>query len=869
VSLADYRRKRDFGRTPEPAGKAGTGGKRDKKGTGQFVIQKHDATQLHYDFRLELDGVLKSWAIPKGPSLDPKERRLAVEVEDHPLDYGAFEGVIPEGEYGGGTVLLWDRGRWQPEGDPRQGLRKGHLKFRLEGEKLHGGWALVRMRRREDEKKDNWLLIKEADEEARPLRRGDVLKQRPESVDSGRSLGEIADTAAERGEVWSAGGAAAKPGKLARAGKKTPPKKRAAKRTRAASSNRLPPFVAPQLATLAAEVPKGDDWLFELKLDGYRIEAAVAGGHAKLLTRNAKDWTAKFPVVAAAVAKLPVASALLDGEVVALAADGRSSFQALQNALRPEAGAERTALVYFVFDLLHLDGDDLTGRPLAERKDLLHRLLGRGTGATARYNDHIAEEGAAFYRQACRLGVEGVVAKRASAPYRPGRGTDWLKVKCIQRQELVIGGFTAPKGTRSDLGALLLGVYDGDELRFAGKVGTGFDAASLRDLRRRLQPLARKRPPFAAPPRGADARGVQWVEPKLVAEVAFTEWTADGHLRHPSFQGLREDKPARQVRRERPAPPPKAKKSKKSATPRKEEATDTVAGIHLTHPDRVLYPEQGVTKLDLARYYEAAADWILPHLAGRPLSLVRCPQGSGKACFYQKHLREGAPDAVRAVTIAEEDGGKEPYPYVNDLAGIVALVQIGVLELHGWGAKIANLEHPDRLVFDLDPDPSVGWERVAEAALLLRERLAELRLESFVQTTGGKGLHVFVPLSPRRSWDEVKAFARALAESVVAAAPDRYLSKASKAARKGKIFIDWLRNGRGATAIVPYSTRARAGATVATPLDWKELDRTQPLDLSVKTVPARLAALRADPWEGFWKLRQSLRADVLRKLKVE
>ncbi|HXU44503.1 MAG TPA: DNA ligase D, partial [Thermoanaerobaculia bacterium] len=500
-----------------------------------------------------------------------------------------------------------------------------------------------------------------------------------------------------------------------------------------------------------------------------------------------------------------------------------------------------------------------------------------------RYNDHVEGQGEAFYRQACKLGVEGIVAKRRDAPYRSGRGGDWLKVKCLARQELVIGGFTAPQGSRSGLGALLVGVYRDRKLRFAGKVGTGFDAATLADLTRRLKPLARATPPFDDPPRGAEARGVTWVDPELVAEVAFTEWTDDGRLRHPSFQGLREDKPAREVEQEKPAPVTastsrsgKARKARKEVpaaasrktirNPAPEKGEPVVAGVTLSHPERVLYAEQGVTKLDLALYYQAVERFILPHLAGRPLTLVRCPQGRQKGCFYQKHLGEGMPAAVRSVAIREGDGGEEPYPYVEDLAGLVSLVQIGVLELHGWGASAGDLERPDRLVFDLDPDPAVPWPRVVQAAQLVRKGLAEIGLACFVQTTGGKGLHVVAPLSRRRSWPEIKEFARAFAEGIVRGAPDLYVSKASKAARAGKIFIDWLRNARGATAILPYSTRARPGATVATPLAWAELPGVHPDELTVETVPARLAKLRKDPWGDFPTARQTIRAETFRAL---
>ncbi|HEV7669741.1 MAG TPA: DNA ligase D [Thermoanaerobaculia bacterium] len=880
MGLDEYRRKRRFDRTPEPSGKVAKGkaGKKGDRPAGRFVVQKHGATRLHYDFRLESEGVLKSWAVPKGPSLDPEERRLAVEVEDHPLEYGSFEGIIPKGEYGGGTVLLWDQGRWHPEGDAAAGWQKGHLKIHLDGEKLKGGWNLIRLKG--DEEKPNWLLIKERDETARPHSEGDILDERPESVESGRTLEEIAESpdrvwSSKTGEVKTvkkaARKAASKSGKAIQKTEKPAPKTASRSRKRSGSP---PKPVAPQLATLVAEPPEGGGWLFEIKLDGYRILASVGGGEAKLTSRNGKDWTDRFPTVAEALSRLPVDSALLDGEVVAIDEKGRTSFQKLQNALRSDHQAN---LAYFVFDLLHLDGKDLTGLPLSERKDALRELLEAAGEDVLHFNDHVEGKGAAFFRQACELGVEGILAKESEAPYRGGRGTSWLKIKCLGRQEVVIGGFTAPKGSRSNLGALLVGVYRDGDLQFAGKVGTGFDHETLADLHDRLKPLVRKTPPFVDPPKGASARDVTWVDPKLVAEVAFTEWTDDGRLRHPSFQGLREDKMASEVKQEEPEPTasaaakPRTKKATPPAAERPAPAKTTkgdpeVAGVRLSHPDRVLYPEQGVTKLDLARYYEAVERWILPHLSKRPLTLVRCPEGRRKQCFYQKHYREGMPKSIRSVPIHEEGGNQEPYLHVDDLAGVVGLVQFGVLELHGWGALIDDVERPDRLVFDLDPDPSVPWPRVIETAELVRGGLTDLGLESFVQTTGGKGLHVVSPLKRGRPWEEVKDFARAFAERLVGIAPDRYISKASKAARTGKIFIDWLRNARGATAIVPYSTRAREGATVATPLSWQELKKASPSDFTVATIPARLARLKKDPWEGFWTTRQTIRAEALRAL---
>jgi bifunctional non-homologous end joining protein LigD len=886
MGLADYRRKRNFDKTAEPRGAGAARAARRR--APRFVVQKHDASHLHYDFRLEAGGVLKSWAVPKGPSLDPRERRLAVEVEDHPLEYGDFEGTIPAGEYGGGTVLLWDRGRWIPHGDPAAGLRAGKLEFELEGEKLRGAWKLVRLRPRESEDKPAWLLIKAKDAEARASGAPDLLEERPESVATGRDLPEIAGATGRGRRVWRSGRAAAR--RSARA--TTPPR---------AESASAAPIEAPraasapgaQLATLVGAPPAGEGWIHELKLDGYRVLSSVgaprgrrrgAARAARLVSRNGLDWTERFEGLAAALASLPVRSALLDGEVVALTDDGKTSFEALQRALR-----ERAELTYFLFDLLHLDGRDLAGEPLVERKRRLRELLERVDDPRLRYTDHVEGPGDEIFARACRLGAEGMISKRADAPYRPGRGRDWLKVKCVQRQEVVIGGFTEPEGSRTGFGALLVGVHEDGELRYAGKVGTGFDAAALGDLRRRLARLERRAPPFVDPPRGAEARSAHWVAPRLVAEVRFLEWTAAGALRHPVYEGLREDKDPREVRRESPvaaaatpkrtgrARPARGKKPGRGRSPASSGAPSPgvagapveVAGVALSHPERVLYPEQGVTKADLARYFESVADWILPHVAGRPLTLVRCPQGRARTCFYQKHAREGLPRAVRSIELRESGGKDEPYLYVDDLEGLVGLVQIGVLELHLWGARVDAVERPDRLVFDLDPDPSIGFAELADAARLVRETLAGVGLESWLKTTGGKGLHVVVPIARRSSWDDAKAFARALAEAVARRQPERFLTKASKAARKGRIFLDWLRNARGATAVAPYSTRARPGAPVATPLDWRELEAGDPRAAwTLATVPDRLRGLGPDrdPWRGMASARQAPSRAALRSL---
>ncbi len=901
------------------------------------MIQKHAARNLHYDFRLEMDGVLKSWAVPKGPSLDPHEKRLAVQVEDHPIEYGGFEGIIPAGEYGGGTVLLWDRGTWSSqEGEPLAAWQAGKLKLELAGDKLRGGWTLVRMHgARAGENRENWLLIKENDATALPGSADAVVREQTASVASGQTIEEIA---ADPPRVWGADGAT----ELVRdaalgAGKrrlaKTAGKRRAAKtagRRRAAKAGpaaagktaasgragpgrlpaglasevpgarrgALPRTVAPELATLVATPPAGAEWLHEIKLDGYRAICEIKGGRARLLTRHGKDWSDRFAPAAAAAARLPVETAVLDGEVTVLRPDGKTSFQALQESIGDggAAGADGGAMVYFVFDLLYLDGYDLRPAPLAARKEALRRLLAAAIGGrdgdgdgTIRFSDHVAGKGEDFFRHACGYGLEGIVSKRADRPYHAGRSKQWLKVKCLQRQEMVIGGFTDPEGARAGLGALLLGVYEGERLVYAGKVGTGFTAAVLLDLRRRLERLERRTPAFANPPRGAEARGAHWVAPRLVCEVAFSEWTRDGNLRHPAYQGLREDKDAHEVRRELPAAlpaaaEPPARRAPAATTAKTATATHAtaamarragparsgragvtaVAGVRLTHPDKVLFPGVGLTKLDLAVYYERIADWILPILAGRPLVLVRCPDGQGGECFYQKHLTPQFPEPVLRVPI--EEGGKTvSYAAVDSPAGLVSLVQMGVLEVHVWGAHRDQVERPDYAVLDLDPDVGLPWERVVEAAIEVRDLLAATGLRSFLKTTGGKGLHVVLPLARRHTWDELKAFTRAVVDGLVASRPDRYTANPLKARRQGRIYVDYLRNSRGATSIAAYSCRSRSGAPVSTPLAWEELAGDVRADtFTVSNLPERLASLAADPWRELSTVKQSITAAMKR-----
>jgi bifunctional non-homologous end joining protein LigD len=765
--LATYNAKRDFTKTAEPAGKVA-------QAEGNiFMVQKHAATRLHYDLRLELDGVLKSWAVTRGPSLDPADKRLAVRTEDHPLSYATFEGTIPKDEYGGGTVMLWDRGSWEPVSgkDPRKTLEEGHLHFILHGERMKGEWLLVRMKPRAGEKHENWLLRKIEDEYAAGS--GDLVDRKLTSVTTGRTMAEIAE--GKKGS-WSS---------FRRDGGK-----------RKRSSDTLPAFRPPQLATLVDNVPPGSAWLHEIKYDGYRALIATGGRKAKAYTRTGLDWSDRFAPVVEAAASLP-RSALIDGEVVSLDAEGHPSFQALQSALK-----EGGRLTFFAFDLLEEDGEDLTALSNVERKEHLAALL-KGVPAPIVYADHVIGNGERLFDQLCRGGFEGVVSKRADAPYRSGRRSpSWLKVKCINRQEFVIVGWTTSdkgRGFRS----LLLGIHEDDGLRYAGKVGTGFDMARIESLLEKLKPLETDKPPVKAP--RAATRGAHWVKPQLVAEIAFTEFTSDGVLRHPTFVGLREDKPAAEVVKEQPREQPRLP-------------------IKISNPDRVIYPESGITKGALAAYYAALADPFLEWLGHRPVSLVRCPQGRAKHCFFQKHDAGSFGEHVLHVPIREKDGSVEPYLYVDDVEGMLTCVQMGTIEFHGWGSKVDKVEFPDRLVFDLDPDEGLDFGNVKRAALQLREILAEMGLVTFPLLSGGKGVHVVVPLDASRDWTEVKDFASRFSKALAQAHPDRFTANMKKVERKGRIFLDWLRNQRGATAILPYSARARPRATVAAPITWAELD---------------------------------------------
>ncbi|MHA3842186.1 DNA ligase D [Sphingomonas aestuarii] len=831
--LAPYNAMRDFAKTAEPAGKRG----RVRRKSRIFMVQKHDATRLHFDFRLELDGVLKSWAVTKGPSVNPDDKRLAVRTEDHPMDYATFEGVIPKGEYGGGTVMLWDRGTWTPVPgkDPSKTIGEGHLHFTLDGERMKGEWLLVRMKPRGNEKRENWLLRKVADDHAG--RTDDLVARELTSIASGRTMAEIASGFPPR----SRGGG---PAKLVEGGSHEVQHKRKAPSTASRSpsayrgeSGNPPSFRAPQLATLVDAVPSGNGWLHEVKYDGYRCLLAVGGGKAKVYTRSGLNWSDKFADIVEAAAALDLPPALIDGEIVKLDRDGNPSFSALQAALKSGQGG----FTLFAFDLLSLAGKDLTRVSNVERKQKLAALLADSPNTgTIHYAEHVLGAGEQLFDALCKAGQEGIISKRADAPYRGSRTRNWLKVKCTRRQEFVVIGWLKSETKGRSLRSLLLGTRDGDELRYAGKVGTGFDAATEEALIAQLKRRSRKTPQVDVPK--VAGRGAEWVRPDLVAEIAFAEFTAEGVVRHASFLGLREDKDADEVSVEQPKPAPPAKST-----------------IKITNPDRLIFPASKVTKGDLAAYYDAIGPAMAPWALDRPISLVRCPQGRGKKCFFQKHDAGSFGDAVGQVDIREKDGGAEPYLYAPSTDALVACVQMGTIEFHGWGSRIHDVEKPDRLVFDLDPDEGLDFRDVRRAAQDIRRTLDDLGLTSFAMLSGGKGLHVVVPLTPEAEWPAVKDFAQRFALALSENDPNRFVATMSKAKRKGRIFIDWLRNQRGATAVLPYSARAREGAPVAAPIAWDELDKIEGGGAySVGDLETLIARAASAPLAGWGIADQSL-----------
>ena len=852
TSIETYRQRRDFSVTSEPPPIV----VRNPGASPIFVVQKHDARRLHWDFRLEHGGVLWSWAVPKGPSLDTADKRLAVRTEDHPLDYADFSGIIPEGQYGAGTVETWDRGTWQPaNGDPEAALAKGELKIILHGSRLNGGFVLIRLKPRPGDRAENWLLIKEHDAEEARGADAEVLEKTTEPPPRKSKRTQAKHTRSETKREADA-----------------PPVAGAVRAT-------MPKEQAPELATLVEEPPADDaNWLSEVKFDGYRLLAFKDGSVVRLVTRNGHDWTDRLTTIAREIARLNADTALVDGELVALRRDGVSSFALLQQAL--SNGGSASTLHYYAFDLLYLDGWDLRGCPLIARKEALQRLA--DWGGVLRYSDHQTGRIAEVWREACRLHLEGIIVKRADSNYRAGRGRDWLKVKCAGREEFVVLGFTPPQGSRQALGSLHVGYRDeSGTWQYAGGVGTGFSEQELEALRARLEPL-KSDPPDGMIVSGDDPidRSVQWVKPELVIEVQYAGWSGSGRIRHAVFLGVREDKQAEDVVRppadpEAPrapfAPPARqsrivkvsapARRSKMAAatrtsaddspTPRRfalsklPKGAEQVGEVTVTHADRELWP--GITKRDLANYWLAVADHALPEIAGRPLALVRCPEGVGGEHFFQKHAKPGFPKELHG---DEADGA--PYLVLQDAAGLVACAQVAAIELHAWGSRLPDPLHPDRIVFDLDPGEGVAFAEVVAAAQEVRDRLKTAGLASFCRTTGGKGLHVVAPLLPKSDWDTTRAWCRAFAEAMTADSPQRFVSRLPKVERRGHILVDWLRNGLGSTAVASFSPRARPGATVATRLEWREVKPDlDPSAFNLPTLRARLARRKSDPWDGF------------------
>ena len=830
LDIETYNRKRDFSKTKEPRG-------RKLKGKGDsFVVQKHEASRLHWDFRLELDGVLKSWAVPKGPSLDPGENRLAMRTEDHPLDYGTFEGTIPKGEYGGGTVMLWDQGRWipDPRKDPSKTIEEGHLHFTLEGDRMKGEWVMFRLKPKPGEKAEPWMLKKVTDDYA-DAGDGDALVDNcVTSVTTGRTMAEIA--AGE--DVWRSNRGGRKGGRAKRQAGKAPPS-----------------FMEPQLATLVDDVPSGDAWLHEIKYDGYRLLLAVGDGVATAFTRKGLDWSDKFKALVKAAAKLP-AGCLIDGEAVALDEEGRPSFQRLQSTLKDQRGAN---LAFYAFDLLIDRGQDIRKLPNIERKERLAALL-EGVHPPILYGDHVVGRGREMFDAVCKQSGEGIISKKASASYSGTRSRNWLKIKCTQRQEFVIVGWSE-SDKRRGFRSLLLAAREGRKLTYAGKVGTGFTGKLIEEIMERMEPLEIGKAAVEVP--RADRKGAHWIKPRLVAEIAFSEFTDDGILRHPSFIALREDKAAKDVVREVPKHTEevtKAAKPKKAAKAKKE-ARRTVAdfGIEISSADRIIYPKDKLTKGDLANYYAEVEPLIMVDAARRPMTLIRFPQGTAGKGFFQKHDTGSFGPHVKQIPIKEKDGGTEDYLYFDDVQGLLACVQMGTIEFHGWGSKVGKVEHPDRLVFDLDPDVGLDFGNVKEAAVLLRELLQGLGLKSWPLLTGGKGIHVVVPLDASKTWTAVKSFAERFSRAIAEAEPGMFTANIRKEQRKGRIFLDWLRNQRGATAVMPYSARAREGAPVAAPVAWEELDNYEGGNaFSIRDVDHLLDRSRSKLLAGWGRARQKL-----------
>lgn len=828
-SVSEYTRKRNFEITSEPPESAPA--KRGKKVPSalRFVIQKHAARNLHYDFRLELDGTLKSWAVPKGPSLDPAQKRLAVHVEDHPISYGTFEGSIPEGQYGAGDVIVWDHGVWQPIGDPQETYKAGKLKFTLIGEKLSGDWALVRTHLRGSGDKEQWLLIKERDQQARPASEFDVVAELPKSVLSDATIGD----------------------------KNT---KKAVKKTKAIKPKptALPEQLAPQLATLVDKVPAGD-WRYEIKFDGYRILARIDNGEVRLLTRNGHDWTAKLPLQAKALAEMKLDGSWLDGEVVVLNDKGFPDFQGLQNAFEIGRSVD---IIYFVFDAPFLHDADQRELPVEDRRAALQKALGRKSRQIVRFSEAFTANHQDIVESACALSLEGVIGKRAGSPYVSRRSPDWIKLKCRLRQEFVIIGYTQPQGSRSGFGALLLGVYHDKELVYAGRVGTGFNQANLKLFHGQLQKIERKTSPLAKSLTAAQARGVHWVEPTRVCEAEFAEWTREGAVRQATFIAMRTDKPATEIVREQPQSPKATKPANEKQT---RSADSSVAGVKITHPDRVIDKDSGTRKLELVQFYERISDWILPFLRNRPVSLLRAPEGVDGEQFFQKHAERLAIPNIKHLD-PELDPGHARLMEIDTTAALIGAAQMGAIELHTWGASTDRIETPDLFILDLDPDPALPWKSMVDATQLTLSVLDELGLEAFLKTSGGKGMHIVVPLARKEDWETVKAFAKAIAQFMAQQLPERITATMGPKNRIGKIFVDYLRNTRGASTVTAYSVRARPGLPVSVPIARDELTSLHgSQEWTVANLLERLEGLKGDPWAGYAN-RQRITAKMWKQL---
>lgn len=904
MGLMKYRHKRNFNITDEPSGKNAR-----QSNHPIFVIQKHGASHLHYDFRLEMNGVLKSWAIPKGPSLDPSVKRLSVEVEDHPIEYASFEGVIPEKQYGAGPVMIWDRGYWSSlELSSQQAYKKGKMTIQLFGEKLQGRWHLIKIK---NSTKNNWLLVKAKDKYAKT--NIEILKKKPFSVISKKTLDQIKSN---QNSIIHKN----TPARSAHPAHSIPKRKVSPSdhpvllkmndyiRTfPEAHRQKIPGALKPELAYLVDKTPQGNAWLHEIKYDGYRILCFIKNGKISLVTRNGKNWTQHFPGIVADVEKLKLNNAILDGELVALDNQGNISFQELQESIKT---SNIHNIYYYIFDLIYLNEFNLSKIPLINRKKLLKQIFkpvqSLQKNHSILYSEFIIGNGQEMFDFICKNGLEGMVSKKLTSPYENQRSTAWLKSKCGLRQEFVIAGFTPPQGTRKYFGALLLGVYNQKhEFIYCGKVGTGFSNNTLAQIFEKMKKYISKSTPFSDLTRVERKNNVTWLKPRLIAEISFTEFTREGILRHPSFQALRLDKKPEEVQREQavylhpshgldkqpdssPAPhrlhsrtrsngsQPDADDQHNIVSPKKNVLTDYrrgtqsqgnevhLVGIELTHPDKILYPPDKITKLDLAEYYESIADKILPHLTNRPLSILRCPNRFNQTCFFQKHLNQRFSKHLHSIKITGDD---KDYFYIKNIQGLIALVQLSALEIHPWGSQIDNIEKPDLITLDLDPDSSISWQQLRESTLFIRDQLDTLGLEGFLKTTGGKGLHIVIPIARKLDWKDVKSFTQLFALKMCQLQPDRFVATASKSKRAGKIFLDYLRNGRGATSVAAYSTRARLHCPISMPIAWQELKKIKSSsEVNLLNINDYLKKVKKDPWADFSACRQSLSVKVIKNI---